>query len=262
MSLDFVLFISCGVAEAAVIGLLVARRVWRAFPFFFAYSIWTLVGSVGGYAIHQVAPSYFVRAYLIQIVVDSTLMFAVLVELGWSILRPVRSSLNRGAIIVVIGLILAIGAVIWPFAAVPGSPANRPELYLLNHLQQTFSIMYVVVFLALAGFSQVLSIGWRDRELQIATGLGVYSLVGLAVAMLHAHQTAQAQYSHLNRIVVAGSLFALVYWLVSFAQKEAKRQEFTPQMRDFLLAAAGAARATRVGLTESRSSSLRKPGPH
>jgi hypothetical protein len=40
--------------------------------------------------------------------------------------------------------------------------------------------------------------------------------------------------------------------VVSFAQKEAERREFTPQMRSFLLAAAGAARTTRVAMTESR----------
>jgi hypothetical protein len=39
---------------------------------------------------------------------------------------------------------------------------------------------------------------------------------------------------------------------VSFAQKEAERREFTPQMRSFLLAAAGAARTTRVAMTDSR----------
>jgi hypothetical protein len=43
-----------------------------------------------------------------------------------------------------------------------------------------------------------------------------------------------------------------LYWIVSFAQKEAERREFTPQMRNFLLAAAGGARATRIAMTESR----------
>jgi hypothetical protein len=45
----------------------------------------------------------------------------------------------------------------------------------------------------------------------------------------------------------------LLYWLVSFAQKEAERREFTPQMQNFLLAMGGAAHSTRVALTESRT---------
>jgi hypothetical protein len=50
----------------------------------------------------------------------------------------------------------------------------------------------------------------------------------------------------------------LLYWTVSFAQKEAERREFTPQMRGFLLAAAGAARANRIALTESQMVNPRK----
>jgi hypothetical protein len=52
---------------------------------------------------------------------------------------------------------------------------------------------------------------------------------------------------------VASYICSLLYWVFSFAQKEAERREFTPQMRSFLLAAAGAARTTRVALNDSRS---------
>ena len=71
--------------------------------------------------------------------------------------------------------------------------------------------------------------------------------------MLEAHETTESQVYHLNQLVVAGFLCSLLYWLVSFAQKEAERREFTPQMQNFLLAVAGAARSTRVALTDSRS---------
>jgi hypothetical protein len=118
-------------------------------------------------------------------------------------------------------------------------------------LEQTNAILRVLFFLVLAGFGQLLSIGWRDRELQIATGLGFYSIVDLAVAMLHTHLTVWSQYAHLNQVVVASYICSLMYWVYSFAQKEAKRQEFTPQMQNLLLAVAGAARSTRAGLAES-----------
>jgi len=66
------------------------------------------------------------------------------------------------------------------------------------------------------------------------------------------------QYGRLEQFVVAGFLVSLIYWLVSFAQKEGERREFTPQMRSFLLAAAGAARTTRVALSESDATKTRK----
>jgi hypothetical protein len=69
--------------------------------------------------------------------------------------------------------------------------------------------------------------------------------------MIQAHQTTASQVLQLNQFVVASYIVSLVYWAFSFAQQEAERREFTPQMRSFLLAVAGAARSTRVSLTGS-----------
>jgi hypothetical protein len=250
MNLDTVLWISGSVTEAAVIALLLYRRVWRTFPVFLIYSVWTLVGSIGAYAIYQHYHSAYITTYIAEMIVDSALLFSVLVELAWSALRPIRSSLSRTVLVFIGVLIFAIGAAIWPFASIPGSANTPHDLDVLWHIQQTFSILRVLIFLALAGSSQLLSIGWRDRELQIATGLGFTSLVGLAVAMIHSHQTARAQYGQLNRFVVASYLCSLVYWVVSFAQRDEARREFSPQMRNMLLAVAGAARSTRVAMAD------------
>lgn len=258
MNLDLLFLFSGCIAEAAVIGLLLYRRLWRAFPFFLAYNVWSLIGSAGGYAIFRGNSKLYLTAYIVVVVVDSVLLFGVLVELGWSVLRPLRASLPRSALAVVAGLILALGAAIWPFAAFPGAVHLSREMAALMRMQQTFSILRVLAFVALAAGSQLLSIGWRDRELQIATGLGFNSLVGLGVAMLHMHQTTRAQYSNWNEVVVASYLCSLLYWVVSFARKEAERREFTPQMRSFLLAVAGAAHTTRIALEDSGKADVRK----
>jgi len=99
-------------------------------------------------------------------------------------------------------------------------------------LQQTSTILRILFFVLLAGGSQLLSIGWRDRELQVATGLGLYSMVSLTVAVLDLHQTTASQVEHLNQMRLPATSVA---WLLvfSFAQKEADRREFTPQMRSF-----------------------------
>jgi hypothetical protein len=43
----------------------------------------------------------------------------------------------------------------------------------------------------------------------------------------------------------------LIYWFVSFTQKEVERQQISPQMRRILTTLAGTAHATRVRLDES-----------
>jgi len=260
MSLDNALWIVSFVADGAVVGLLVYRRVWRMLPVFCSYCAWALFTTAGSYVVFRFFPAGYFKFYLAQITVDSALEFAVLIELAWSVLRPVRSSLPRGALVAVAVLVLALGAAIWPFAIIPGFSGASPGVHFLVRLQQTTSILQVVFFLALAGCSQMLSIGWRDRELQVVTGLGFYSIVSLGVAMLNTHQTTQFQYRHLNEIVIGSYILSLVYWLYNFAQQEVARREFTPQMQNFLLAVAGAAHSSRVTLSESRSEKMREPG--
>ena len=261
MSLDITLWFAYIAVEAALIGLLFYRRAWRSLPIFCSYCVWDILSNIAAFLINRYHPASYFRVYFAQTIIDSTLLFCVLVELAWSSLRPVRASLPRWFLLVVAALILIAGAVIWPLAALPGlaHATSKPGL-LLTQLQQTVSILRILFFLLLAGASQLLSISWRDRELQVATGLGVVSIVSLVAAMLHMHQTTASQYEFLGEIVVASYMCSLVYWVVCFTQKEAERREFTPQMQSFLLAVAGAAHSSRVALTESRSEKARKPG--
>ncbi len=257
VSLDNTLWFACFLAEAAVIGLLIHRRAWRSLPVFCMYCVWAMLSDAVAYPILRFSPGSYLTAYLAGTIVDSALEFGVLVELVWSVLRPYWTSLPRRALLAVCLLIVALGAAIWPFAGIAGFGSLPPEWHLLLRLQQTSSILRIVFFLLLAGCSRLLSIGWRNRELQIVTGLGFYSLISLAVAMLHTHQALGPQYVRLNQIVVASYLCSLIYWAVSFSQKEAERQEFTPQMKTLLLTVAGTARAA---LAPSSVPKLRKPG--
>lgn len=218
------------------------------------------MGSLGAFTVIHRYPSAYVTTYIVEMILDSVLLFGVLVELAWSILRPIHASLPRFLRVVIGVLILALGAAIWPFAAFQASAKLSGGIATLSHMQQTFQVLRVLVFLALAGCSQLLSIGWRNRELQIATGLGFTSLIGLAVAMLHAHESTWAQYKHMNQLVVASYLCSLLYWMYSFAQVEEQRREFSPQMQTMLLAVAGAARSTRIGMANVTPAKPRKLG--
>jgi hypothetical protein len=108
VNLDSVLWITNDVAEIAVIGLLLYRGLWRKFPVFFLYIIQAVVGDVGAVIIAHSFRSSYVTWYLAQTIADSVLLFGVLVELAWSILRPIRASLSRRALIPVIGLMLVV----------------------------------------------------------------------------------------------------------------------------------------------------------
>lgn len=251
MNLDNALLFAYMVMEAAVICLLVYRRVWRLLPFFSIYCAWDLLSNIAVFFVRRDFPDSYLLVYLAETWIDATLQFLVLVELAWSVLRPIRASLPKYVLPAIAVCVLIAGAVIWPISGIHGQLQFSPRAYLLWHLGQTVSILRILFFLGLAACSQMLAIGWRDRELQVATGFGLYSLVSLGTAMMLAHGATSSRAGYLNQFVVASYICSLSYWAFSFAQQEAKRREFTPQMQNLLLAMAGVARSDRETLSGS-----------
>jgi hypothetical protein len=249
LSLDLVLNFSAIAVEIALVGILLRKSIFRTFPVFCVYLVWDIVDNIGLLAILHIRPSSYFVAYLAALAIDSVFMFSVLVELAWSVLRPFRSALPRGAIVVVAVAMGALAALIWPFAHSAAYMHYGPQSRLLVHLQQTVAIMRILFFLVLTACSQLLSINWRDREMQIATGLGFYSLVSVAVSIFQAGEAAGALYKHLNMIEELAYICSILYLLISFAKQAAPRREFNPQMQGILLAVAGSAHTTRVALT-------------
>ncbi len=254
MNLDNGLWICVVLVEAALVGLLSYRHAWRTIPVFCSFCVWeTFSNACGFLVLHYFRSSYPVY-YLLVAIIGSLFEFGVLVELAWSVLRPIRTSLPSRTPVVIGIVVLVIAVAIWPFAGLQALAGLSPAIRTIVHVQQTTAILRVLFFVALAACSQFLSIGWRDRELQVATGLGFISLVSLALAMLHTHQSTWTQYRHLNQLLVASYICSLSYWIVCFVQKEAERREFTPQMQNLLLAVAGVARAERTALSSARQS--------
>ena len=250
MTLDYVIWGGCFVAEAVLILLLIATRALRTLPAFFLFVCWSLASDALMFALRAIPAAAYFRLYEIQMAVDAAVIFAVLVELAWSVLRPLRNSLPKGSWVGIALLVALAGLLLWPVAGLT-LPANlTAEGRNFFRLQQTFAILRVVVFLAMAGFSQLLSIGWRNRELQVATGLGFYSIVSLGVSVLHTHQAVGAQYHWMDQLQVTSYFGALSYWVLVFTTKEAERRDFSPQMQNFMLLVEGTARASRVAVTD------------
>lgn len=253
MSMDLALWYAGIAMEIALVGVFIQRGLFRRFPVFSLYLVWTVVNDSAMMAISSKFPGIYFRAFIAQTALDSLFQFCVLLELAWSVFRPVRASLSRWTIPVLAAAILLAGAVVWPIAGALVLKGYSPQWHLLFQVQQTFSILRILLFCVLAGLSQFLAIGWKDRELQIATGLGLYSLVSLAAAALHTHPATSAFYHGVEQVLVVSYLCSLVYWVFSFLQKEAPRQEFSPRMQSLLLTVAGNARSSRLAMDELRN---------
>lgn len=257
--IDSTLVIASILGEITVLCLLLYRKTWRTLPVFCSYIAWATITDVAGLWVSSKFPAYFSQFYFYELIPDSIFQLVVLIELTWSVLKPSRNILPKGSIFVVSGLVVLAGLLAWPLAGMTIPPNLSPNGTIYVHVQQTFAILRVVCFLVMAGFSQVLSIGWKDRELQVATGLGFFSIVSLIVAVLHSRQeTATHAYHLLDNATAASYVGALGYWVVSFVTKEQERKEFSPQMQELLLIMSGGARASRIALGDLPSDRPRK----
>lgn len=256
MSFDSALWYATTCLEIAVIAVALWKKLARLLPVFFSYLLWTILSDVVLMTVKN-NPQHYFQIFRFEKPIDSVLQFGVLVELAWSVLRPMRSVLPRRTLAIISVLILIAGAIMWPFTSFTVRHNLPPDWTVLFRLEQTFASLRILFFLGLLGLSQFLAISWRDRELQVATGLGAYSVMSLGAEMLH-RQSASPFVFHLIENAVAFSyLCSLFYWAVSFMQKEAPRQEFSPRMQNLLLTVAGAARTNRLAIEEIRKSPRR-----
>lgn len=259
MTLDTTLFSVGLLAEATALALVFFRRIFKTLPLFSIYLTWSIVNDVGVSLLIRHFATEALQIYLVSTLIDSAFMFCVLIELSMSVLRPARNLLPRWSILVIAAIIGMSCAIIWPFAKSPGLHDTVPQFQIIIHLQLTFSVIRILYFLVLAASSQLFSIGWRDRELQIATGFGFYALASLSVAVAHmshgpggpGNPALDKQFHLLDQMVAGSYVLSMLYWAVSFAQKIPERREFTPQMQKFLIAVAGSARDARIALSNS-----------
>jgi hypothetical protein len=243
------------------LGLLVYKRAYKLLPLFSSYIAWSLVNDLGSFLIIRRFPNTELKIFLASTIIDSIFMFCVLIEVSMSVLKPIRALLPRWAILAVALFIGLAGSLIWYLVKFPGFDKLQGDFQVIGHLQFTVSAMRLLFFLILAAFGHLLSIGFRDRELQIATGFGFYSLASICVGILHWNLGAgnpglDWQYHLLDQLVSACYSGSLIYWVFCFAQEVPERREFTPQMQGFLLAMAGNARTVRMAMSDSSDPDL------
>jgi hypothetical protein len=254
LSIDTALLTAGIIAEALVVALLCWRRVYRQLPIFSAYLVWgLLVDCTMSVLQSHLAAGTYIRFYLVESSLDSLLQYGVLVELAWAVLRPFHAMPPRRVLPVTALGVLIAGALAWPFSTAPESVRSHWDYVLIVRLEETFAILRIVFFSALAVTSRWLSVGWRNRELQVATGLGIYSLVSLAGSLAHQYQSVTAPAYHWVEVAISASFFgSLLYWVVSFAQKEPPRPELPEHAQNILLELAGTAHTHRVTLEMRR----------
>ncbi len=269
-TVDRAFWLASFACQVGLLGLLIRRQDFIRFPTFCIWIGFCIVNDAMLFWIaqHSSAVAYshahafnfdYDQAYVVSSVIDYLLQLGVLAEIALRVLRPSRRRLPKAFFIVLGGAILVgtVTCVLWLRSSRSGGTAVTSLTATLLHLDFGFSYLRLAVFAAIAGFSQMLGITWRNHVIRLAGGLAFYSAISVVTQVSINHLTRAdydgyvRDYYLLSRLQVCAYIGALLFWVWSFVQKDAPRREFTPQMQHFLVTLSETAKRSRLGLTRS-----------
>jgi hypothetical protein len=236
-------------AEISLLIALLVRRQYRIFPVFSFYVAFSVLNDIGigallvgvsAHAAQSVAFGLLPLEYLIDL--------AVLLEITWNVLRPVHTSLPAGSVRVFVSAVALslLGGILLAYHF--GNAGNRIQDVKVP-LDLTVGLMRMLIFVATAAFAQLLGIGWRNKVLQLATGLSFYSAVDLVVSLIGRYS---GDSSALESVRVVASALEMGFFVWVFTTKDVERREFSPQMEQFLVTLAGRAKHARTVLARTQ----------
>jgi hypothetical protein len=253
-NIEIVLWALGALGDVLILGLLIFRRLYKTFPIFTAFFAYSCLSDLGFFLLSRhLSPNAYFLAYFVCRVPELLLQLGILLEVARNVLVPVKRSLPRTALLVFAAM-LASGTVLALLLSIYSSPEQLTVWSkMFVQINFTFGILRLVIFLAIACFSQMLGIGWKNHVLQIATGFAGYSIVILLVELLHRFVgvTDVYRYRQHELIRIVGWCVTLGYWSFFLAKKEAPRKEFSPKMADFLVSIAGVAKENRAAASRS-----------
>jgi hypothetical protein len=233
------------IAEIALFATLLVRRQYKIFPIFALYMGVELVSDLSIGALIVLYPIHVARSLAFGLLpLQYLLELGILFEIAWNVLRPVHASLPQGSIrafVAAVSLALLGGILLaWHF----GNTGHNVEDVKVP-LDLMVGLLRMVIFVATAGFAQLLGIGWKNKVLQLATALSFYSAVNLVVSLVERYSGRSPE---LDGLTTAAFLLELVFLLYAFTTKDVERREFSPQMEQFLVTLAGRAKHARTVL--------------
>ena len=233
------------IAEISLLIVLIVRRQYKTFPVFTMYVAFGLLGDLLIGTLAVVCPAHIVRSMVFGLMpLQYLLELGILLEIAWNVLRPVHTSLPRGSLRA-FGVMLTVallGGVLlaWRF----GNTGNQIQDVQVP-LDMVVGLLRMLIFVATAGFAQLLGIGWKNKVLQLATALSFYSAVSLIVSLVERYS---GRSQDLDGFVTVASALELAFLVWAFTTKEVRRREFSPQMEQFLVTLAGRAKLARTAL--------------
>lgn len=196
--------------QAFLLALLLGKGLWRKFPFFTAYSFFTLLETVVTLAVHQNRSAFF-YTYWASECIGIVLGMAVTYEVFGHLfavhpgLRKLARLIFRGALValVVLGFAVFIGQA-------QSQISNAPGAILV--IEEATRIVEVGLIMFLFLFSTAFGLHWRQHVFGVALGLGVFAAVELITVTVKSRAAGHAA-DALSIVRMASYNLSLVIWL-------------------------------------------------
>jgi hypothetical protein len=205
---------------------MVRRGLWREFPVFFAYTLFTIVEQGTLFVLDHrtsVTPEQYWRDRWVFLAFEVPLRFAIIFEIFSSVFRD-YSGLKR-----LTRIVFRVATVVLLFAAIiviAQAPDDRtfPILSRVHLLELAVSIMQSGLLLLLIGFASYFGLSWRSSAYGFAFGLGIFATVRLATAAVRVWNGSID--GHVFDIVTMATYHCcVVIWLVYSLAPEAARRK-------------------------------------
>lgn len=210
--------------QAMLVAVLLFKRMWGRFRFFFAYAATTFLAGTLLYAICLIRAPYrlYITVYWLTEAIGLFLGLAVVWEIFDNLLRPYPAlrrlgiQVLRGAVLllVVLGCVVAYRQ--------PLGEQSRVQAALMV-VEQAGRILEVGLLLSLFSFASAFGLHWRQYVFGIALGLGIFVTVEL-VAITMRVQFGGAANSVFNVIRTVSFNSSLFIWIAYILAPELAAQ--------------------------------------
>jgi hypothetical protein len=253
-TLDLFFWAAGFLGHLALLAVLFLRRHVKTFPLFTGLIASNIAQTVALYAVHRsgTASDYF-RVYWTFAIFEVALQLGVLYEIASIVFRPLgvwAPDVRRKLCFLVLGAFMVAGVLAW-FASPPTERVAQ-SIFVKGNLFA--AVLLSALFVVTTSLSTRVGLPWRSHVLQLAQGLGIYSIATFIVETadsyfgLPTHADDYRIFRFVQHCRIAIYLCSLSYWIVCLSRKELPRRSVTPEMRNrlFHLQSAAAYHASRT----------------
>ncbi len=208
-SLTEFLSIAGMVLQCALGVVLLGRKVWKRYPLFTGYALFSFVVGTMLYFLRQYHTIFF-YGYWIEETIAMGLGFAVVYEVFKNLFSAHKALLHLAALIFrwTAVALLCFGVVVI-LAQLPGATNLSKAVWVL---EEATRVVEIGLLMFLFGASAAFGLHWKQAEFGIALGLGLFVAVQLATVTLRS-QVGMHAWHVLNVVSILAFDISLLVWL-------------------------------------------------